>query len=108
MQGRSDSGGFGPATGGSEPRGDDGQSCDERVVAVTAIEYRGRVLTVVTRSDAVRHSAQAAESTSFTTMLFGGPLGEMTWTAETRINSLQNHETAVCKLIRSIASDRDD
>jgi len=60
---------------------------------------------VVSRSDAGRRSAQATELTSFTTILFGGPLGELTWTAETWINSLQNHETAVCQLIRSFASD---
>ena len=105
MQGRNDIGRFAPAADGSELPGQDEPFSDERVMAVTAIEYRGRVLTVVSRSDAGHRPAQATDLTSFTTILFGGPLGETTWTAETWINSLRNHETAVCKLIRSIESD---
>ena len=108
MQGRNDIGRFAPAADGSESPGQDEPFSDERVMAVTAIEYRGRVLTVVSRSDASPRSAQSTDLTSFTTILFGGPLGELTWTAETWINSLRNHETAVCKLIRSVALDRGD
>src|SRR5262249_16798703 len=105
MQGRNDIGRLAPGADESELSGQDEPFSDERVMAVTAIEYRGRVLTVVSRSDAGRRSAQAMDLTPFTTILFGGPLGELTWTAETWINSLRNHETAVCKLIRLIASD---
>jgi hypothetical protein len=105
MQGRNDIGRFAPAADGSKWPGQDEPFADEGVMAVTAIEYGGRVLTVVSRSDAGRRSAQATDPTSFTTIMFGGPLGQLTWTAETWINSLCNHETAVCKLIRSIASD---
>jgi hypothetical protein len=36
--------------------------------------------------------------------MFGGPLGQMTWKADTWANSLRNHETAVCTLIESISS----
>jgi hypothetical protein len=105
MQGRNDIGRLPPAADESELPGQDEPFSDEGVMAVTAIEYGGRVLTVVSRSDAGRRAAQMADLTSFTTILFGGPLGELTWTAETWINSLRNHETAVCQLIRSIASD---
>jgi hypothetical protein len=107
MQGRNDIWRFAPAADESERPGQDGRFSDERVTAVTAIEYRGSVLTVVSQSDDGRRSAQVMDLTSFTTKLFGGPLGELTWTAETWTNSLRNHKTAVCQLIQSIASDRD-
>jgi hypothetical protein len=89
----------------SELSGQDEPSSDERVMAITAIEYRGRVLTVVSRRDAGHGPAEATEGTAFTTVVLGGPLGELTWTADTWINSLRNHETAVSQLIRSIAAD---
>jgi hypothetical protein len=105
MQGRNDTWSCAPAADGSESLLEDEHAADERVMAVTAIDYRGRVLTVVSRSDAAGCSAQAIGPVSFTTTILSGPLGQMTWTAETWINSLRNHETAVCKLIQSIASE---
>jgi hypothetical protein len=100
VQSHNDTGSCAPAADGSESLLEYEHAADERVMAVTAIDYRGRVLTVVSRS------AQAIGSMSFTTTILSGPLGQMTWTAETWINSLRNHETAVCQLIQSIASDR--
>lgn len=49
--------------------------------------------------------AQAMGPMSFTTIILSGPLGQLTWTAETWRESLQNHETAVSKLIRSMTSE---
>jgi hypothetical protein len=103
VQSHNDTGSFAPASDGSESLLEDEHAADERVMAVTAIDYRGRVLTVVSRSDAAGRSAQAIGSMSFTTTILSGPLGQMTWTADTWINSLRNHETAVCQLIQSIA-----
>jgi hypothetical protein len=91
-----------PFPGNGSP-GQDHEFSRESVMAVTAVEYRGRVLTVVSRSDAPGRSAQVPDSTPFTTILFGGPMGQTIWTAETWIDSLRNHEKAVRKLIRAIA-----
>ncbi|WP_315706423.1 MULTISPECIES: hypothetical protein [unclassified Bradyrhizobium] len=60
---------------------------------------------MVSRSDVARADAQATGPTSFTTIILSGPLGRLTWTAETWRESLQNHETAVSKLIRSMTSE---
>ena len=73
-------------------------------MAVTAIDYCGHVLTVVSQSDVNWGSTQTADVIPFMTIMFGGPLGQMTWKADTWANSLRNHETAVCKLIESISS----
>jgi hypothetical protein len=108
MQGSNDIRPSAAAADGSELPGQDAPFSGERVVAVTAIEYRGRVLTVVSRSDGGRRPAEATDGTAFTTIVFGGPLGELTWTADTWINSLRNHETAVSQLIRLIAADCGD
>ena len=88
---------------GSQPR--EGHSFDERIIAVTAIDYRGRVLTVVSQADATCCSARAPEVMPFMTIMFGGPLGQMIWKGDTWADSLRNHETAVCKLIEAISSD---
>jgi hypothetical protein len=72
---------------------------DGWVMAVTAINYRGRVLTVVSRSDTACGSAQEMGPISFTTTILSEPLGQLSWTAETWMNSLRNHETAVGRLI---------
>ncbi|WP_315743020.1 MULTISPECIES: hypothetical protein [unclassified Bradyrhizobium] len=93
------------ADGEETPPGEE-RSAEQRVMAVTAIDYRGRVLTVVSRSDVARANAQTTGPTSFTTIILSGPLGQLTWTAETWRESLQNHETAVSKLIRSMTSER--
>jgi hypothetical protein len=100
MQGRNDTEACAQAAGGSEAFRQDG--C---VMAVTAIDYRGRVLTVVSRSDTACGSVQEMGPISFTTTILSGPLGQLSWTAETWMHSLRNHETAVCKLIQSIAAD---
>jgi hypothetical protein len=110
MQGRNDTGSRAAAADGGELPALDERAADERVMAVTAIDYCGRVLTVVSRSDAAGRSGEAIDPVSFTTTILSGPvlsgpLGQMTWTAGTWINSLRNHETAVCKLIQSIASE---
>lgn len=76
----------------------------DRVMAVTAIDYCGHVLTVVSQSDGTWGSTQSAEVIPFMTIMFGGPLGQITWTADTWANSLRNHEAAVSKLIESIYS----
>ncbi|WP_316239471.1 hypothetical protein [Bradyrhizobium sp. SZCCHNR1015] len=73
-------------------------------MAVTAIDYCGRVLTVVSQSDVACGSTQTTDVIPFMTIMFGGPLGQMTWKADTWANSLRNHETAVRKLIESISS----
>ncbi|MBV9968720.1 MAG: hypothetical protein JO228_01955, partial [Xanthobacteraceae bacterium] len=59
MQGRNDTEPCGPTADGSEALLQDEHAADERVMAVTAIDYRGRVLTVVSRSDIAGRSAQA-------------------------------------------------
>jgi len=105
MQGRNDTASCAPAADGSGSPLEDEDVPDERVMAVTAIDYRGRVLTVVSRSDAACSSAQEMGPMSFTTTILSGPLGQLSWTAETWTNSLRNHETAVCRLIQSIASE---
>ena len=79
-------------------------SLDDRVMAVTAIDYCGHVLTVVSQYNVTGGSTQTADVIPFMTIMFGGPLGQMTWKADTWANSLRNHETAVCKLIESISS----
>lgn len=91
-------------TSGSKSRQREGHSIDDRVMAVTAIDYCGHVLTVVSQSDVTRGSTQTADVIPFMTSMFGGPLGQMTWKADTWVNSLRNHETAVCTLIESISS----
>lgn len=100
MQGRNDTETCAQATDGSEAFLQDGS-----IMAVTAIDYRGRVLTVVSRFDPACDSVQKTDPISFTTTILSGPLGQLSWTAETWMNSLRNHETAVCKLIQSIAAD---
>ncbi|WP_316232330.1 hypothetical protein [Bradyrhizobium sp. SZCCHNR1051] len=74
-------------------------------MAVTAIDFCGHVLTVVSQSDVTRGSTRTADFMPFMTIMFGGPLGQMTWKADTWANCLRNHETAVCKLIESISSE---
>jgi hypothetical protein len=93
-----------PDASGSKSRQGEEQSLDDRVMAVTAIDYCGRVLTVVSQADVARKSAETSEVIPFMTIMFGGPLGQITWTADTWVNSLRNHEAAVCKLIESIFS----
>jgi hypothetical protein len=93
-----------PDTNGSKSRPREGHSFDDRVMAVTAIDYCGHVLTVVSQSDVTCSSAHKADVIPFMTIMFGGPLGQMTWKADTWANSLRNHETAVCTLIESISS----
>jgi len=93
-----------PDTNGSKSRPREGHSFDDRVMAVTAIDYCGHVLTVVSQSDVTWGSTQTADVTPFMTIMFGGPLGQMAWKADTWANSLRNHETAVCTLIESISS----
>ena len=105
MQSHDDVGHCAPDTNGCGSQPQEGHSFDERIMAVTAIDYRGRVLTVVSQTEAARCSAQASEVMPFMTIMFGGPLGQMTWKADTWAGSLRNHETAVCKLIESISSD---
>jgi len=91
-------------TSSSKSRPREGHAYDDRVMAVTAIDYCGHVLTVVSQSDVTWGSTQTSEVTPFMTIMFGGPLGQETWPADTWANSLRNHETAVCKLIESISS----
>jgi hypothetical protein len=104
MPGRGNVGDGALDTSGSKLRPREGHSLDDRVMAVTAIDYCGRVLTVVSQSDVTWGSTQTADVIPFMTIMFGGPLGQMTWKADTWANSLRNHETAVCKLIESISS----
>ena len=104
MPGRGNVGAGAQDTSGFESRHREGHSCDDRVMAVTAIDYCGHVLTVVSQSDVTWGSTQTSEVTPFMTIMFGGPLGQETWPADTWANSLRNHETAVCTLIESISS----
>ena len=104
MPGRGNVGGSAPDTSGSKSGHREGHSFDDRVMAVTAIDYGGHVLTVVSQSDVTWGSTQPADVRPFMTIMFGGPLGQMTWKADTWANSLRNHETAVCTLIESISS----
>jgi hypothetical protein len=106
MRGRGNVGDGGPDESRSKSRPREENSLNDRVLAVTAIDYRGRVLTVVSQSEVAWGAAQAAEVIPFVTTMFGGPLGQMTWKADTWANSLRNHEMAVGKLIESIASTR--
>jgi hypothetical protein len=78
MQGRDDTETCAQAADGSEAL-----LQDECVMAVTAIDYRGRVLTVVSRSDPACGSVQERGPVSFTTTIVSGPLGQLSWTAET-------------------------
>jgi hypothetical protein len=103
MPGRGSVGDCAPDTSGVKSRHSEGH-CDDRVMAVTAIDYCGHVLTVVSQSDVPGTPTQTAEVIPFMTTMFGGPLGQMTWKADTWANSLRNHETAVCTLIESIAA----
>jgi hypothetical protein len=52
----------------------------------------------------VADKLQTSEVIPFMIVMFGGPLGQITWTADTWTNSLRNHEAAVCKLIEPIFS----
>jgi hypothetical protein len=79
------------------------RSLDGEPMAVTAIDYGDRLLTVISRSITERRSG--LEPMPFRTSVFGGSLGEMTWKADTWPNSLRNHALAVCKVIEIIASD---
>jgi hypothetical protein len=108
MPGRCNVGDDAPDTSGSKsPHGDE-HTFDDRVMAVTAIDYSGHVLTVVSQSNVNGGSTQTAGVTPFMTIMFGGPLGQITWEADTWVNSLRNHEMAVCKLIESISSSGQD
>jgi hypothetical protein len=100
MQGRNDTETVTQAADGSEAFLE-----DECVMAITVIDYRDRVLAVVSRSDAACGFVEEMCPMSFTTTILSGPLGKLSWTAETWMDSLRNHETAVCKLIQSIAAD---
>lgn len=97
--------GDGSDTTGSSSRPRQRHAFDDRVMAVTAIDFCGHVLTVVSQSDVTRGSAQTADLIPFRTIMFGGPLGQMTWKADTWASCLRNHETAVGKLIESISSE---
>ncbi|WP_315743821.1 MULTISPECIES: hypothetical protein [unclassified Bradyrhizobium] len=105
MDGRNDPEGSASGVDGNETPPGEERSAEQRVMAVTAIDYRGRVLTVVSRSDIAHPNAQATGLMSFTTIILSGPLGQLTWTAETWRESLRNHEMAVSKLIRSMTSE---
>jgi hypothetical protein len=100
MHSHDDVGHCAPDTNGCGSQLREGHSFDERIIAVTAIDYRGRVLTVVSQADATCCSARAPEVMPFMTIMFGGPLGQMIWKGDTWADSLRNHETAVCKLTR--------
>ena len=65
MQGCDDAGHCARDTNGCGSGSWEGHSFDERIMAVTAIDYRGRVLTVVSQTEAARCSAQAVAELEF-------------------------------------------
>jgi hypothetical protein len=83
--------------------GFEGGFCNEHLIAVTAVDYSGRVLTVVSRADITSRSVREPAAAPFMTILFGGPLGQRTWKADTWLESLRNHAMAVSEVIESIS-----
>jgi len=108
MSGRGNVADGAPETNASTSHPRKGHSPDDRVMAVTAIDHRGHVLTVVSQSNVPEGCTQTADVIPFMTIMFGGPLGQMRWEADTWPNSLRNHEMAVSKLIESISSSGHD
>jgi hypothetical protein len=92
----------------SEPAPDVIEAEEQRLVQELVAHPAVEALTVVSQSNVNGGSTQTAGVTPPMTIMFGGPLGQITWEADTWVNSLRNHEMAVCKLIESISSSGQD
>jgi len=74
-------------------------------MAVTAIDYGGRVITITSQPLESAASASPSMSPTFVTSVHGGAaLAATVWQATSWTASLQNHAIAVNKVIGSIAS----
>ncbi len=79
--------------------------CD-RTVAVTAIEHRNIVITVVSLIRESEASASLTTQIAFVTTVLGGPLGGETWEGESWSVMIRNHAGAVNRIAELVSSDR--
>lgn len=74
-------------------------------IAVTAIDYRGRVVTITSQQVEIGSSHLTPTDAAFATSIYGGPLNELAWEASSWGASLRHHADAVNQVIEAIASD---
>jgi hypothetical protein len=79
--------------------------CD-RTVAVTAIEHRNIVITVVSLIRESESSALSTTQIAFVTTILGGPLGGETWEGQSWNIMIRNHAGAVNRIAELVSSDR--
>jgi hypothetical protein len=79
-------------------------------MAVTAIDYGGRLVTVVSQRVDDPSSMGVLQRSAFTTNIRGGSLSDSIWEATSWLASLRNHASAVSHVVSaletSIALDR--
>jgi hypothetical protein len=74
-----------------------------RTVAVTAIEHRDIIITVVSLVREPESSPFPITSRAFITMILGGPLAGQTWEGMTWSAMIGNHAGAVSRIAEFIA-----
>lgn len=77
----------------------------EPQIAVTALDYRGRVVTITSQQVEIARSRLTPPNAAFATSIYGGPLNELTWEASSWSASLRHHADAVNQVIEAIALD---
>jgi hypothetical protein len=80
--------------------------CD-RTVAVTAIEHRNIVITVVSLPRESKNSALSTAQTAFVTTVLGGPLAGETWEGQSWSAMIRNHAGAVNRIAELVSSEVD-
>jgi hypothetical protein len=82
-------------------------SAGECEMAVTAIDYDGRLVTVVSQRIDPAPSMGALQNSAFTTNIRGGGFSDIVWEATSWVASLRNHANAVSRVITVIESSAD-
>src|SRR5690242_19376512 len=77
-------------------------SAGECEMAVTAIDYGGRLVTVVSRRVERSPSNAPLQTSAFTTNIRGSSLSDTVWEATSWVGSLQNPANAVSRVVTAI------
>ena len=78
-----------------------------RTVAVTAIEHRNIVITVVSLIGESKTSALSTTQIGFVTTVLGGPLAGETWEGQSWSIMIRNHAGAVNRIAELVSSEAD-
>jgi hypothetical protein len=77
-----------------------------RTVAVTAIEHRNIVITVVSLIPESEASGLSTAESTFVTTILGGPLGGETWEGQNWSMMIRNHARAVSRIAELVSLGR--